>query len=343
MTPTVYVAGRNLAAIAQVGGLVISHEWPVAGVGGPVSAQFELLMPRSRWPGWLAKDARAVVRLGGWPLLAGTLAEPDWEDQNVTIEAAAREGGTAVCLTAAGLTTSTPNVALDAAIARGALSWTRPASISTTALTTGDETATLNSISDMLTAYAEETGERLYVNATRQLLKRTDPTVPELVVLPGSGELAWTTESQATRLVGRWANTAGALSTAIVGAGALERKIDLTPRGPLTAPRATAILTQILADASAGGWTNGLTVTSSQIIGSPHLADVADRVGRGLMVRLLGQRDPRPDRPPVGYVDFIPERSEWHVADAELVLTPRGMVARDFAAILAEAGVEEVA
>jgi hypothetical protein len=221
------------------------------------------------------------------------------------------------------------------------LTWTRPASISATALTDGDETAKLNSVSEMLATYADTSGARLYVDPWRRILKGIDPVAPEVFVIPGAGELSWTTDQQATRIIGRWANSAGVYTNTVVGSGSIERMVDMEDLGPLDATRATTILTNILKRASSGGWTGGLALSAGQFIGAPDLASVAERVGRGLMVRLLGQRDPRPDRPPVNFIDFIVERSEWHVADGTITLTPRGMVASDFASILAEAGVRE--
>jgi hypothetical protein len=279
MVPQVYVAGQPVAPLAPVGDLVISHEWPAAGVGGPVSALFSLLLPSTHRPGWLAKGATAEVRYGGIPLLAGSVAEVDWSDGSVTIDGSAREGSSTSCLGADGETSSTPDPVIDTAKGRGALTWTRRASISPTPRSDGDSTAKLNSVSDMLATYADTSGARLYVDPWRRLLKGSDPTSPEVFVIPGAGELSWTT--------------------------------------------------------------GGLSLSAGQFIGTPDLASVAERVGRGLMVRLLGQRDPRPDRLPVGYVDFVVERSEWNVADGKITLTPRGMVASDFASILAEAGVQE--
>lgn len=342
MLPQVYVAGRRLEE--KVGDLVISHEWPEAGIGGPVSAQFSLLLPPTKRPGWIVKDALAEVKFGpGLPVVAGKLAEPDWSNGTMLINGAAREGSSTACLTAGGLTSSTPDTFVDAAITRGAVTWSRPASISTTPLTDGDTTAKLNSVFDGLAAYANESGSQLYVDPWRQLLKGTDPTVPEVSIIPGAGELFWTTDQQATTIFGRWANAAGTLTTTTVGSGSIERMVDMTPLGPLTSTRANAILASLLAKATGGGWTNGLTLAATQFGGQLSLLDVAQRVGRGLMVRLNGMKDPRPDHLAVGFVDFIVERSEWHVADGTITLTPRGMVASDWASLLAEAGVQEAA
>lgn len=343
MTPQVYIAGQAVAALAPIGDVVIAHEWPDSGIGGPVSASFTVLLAPANRPSWLAKGSLASVRFGGWHLLSGQVSEVSVEEGSikVTIDGAAREGTSTVCLTSGGVPSSTPDTVIDAAISRGAITWTRPASISASALTTGDETEKLNTVTDLLTAYADESGSRLYVDQYRRLLKASDPTFSTVFAIPGAGELAWATEAQATRLIGRWKNAAGTLSTTIVGSGALERRIDMTPRGQLDSTRANAILNSILTRSTAGGWVNGLTLTSGQFLSAPHLAGIAEAAGRGLMVRNLGQRDPRQDRVQVGFVDFIVERSEWNVSEGTITLTPRGMVSRDFAAILKSFGVQE--
>lgn len=344
-TPQVYVAGQPVPA--KIGNLVIAHEWPDAGIGGPASAEFEIQLAPANRPSWLVKDALADVRLGGWFLLSGKVDEVDWSDDNsgkITIAGAAREGESTACLTTGGLTSSTPDTFIDGAIARGALTWSRPASISTTALSSGDQTSMVNSVVSVLAAYAEESGARLYVDAYRRLLKAaSDPTTPMFYLQPGAGELSWTSETQATRIFGGYHTSAGAPQVASVGSGAVEQMVNLDPKGPLDLTRATNILNSLLAKATSGGWTGGLTVSSEQIVGRPHLATVADAVGEGCMFRLLGQREPRPGRIQVDYVDFVAERSEWDVNAGTLTLTPMGMVARDWNAVLADAGVEAAA
>ena len=343
MTPSVHANGQALDALTKVTDLVVAAEWPDTGIGGPTSATFTINLPPANRPSWLIKDTPADVRLGGTFLLAGKIAEPDWgqdsEPSTITITGAAREGENTVALDGTGKTTSTADTALDAAISRGALTWTRPASISTTPLTDGDQTNTPNMLLELLAQAARQTGGRYYVDPYRRILAGTDPTTPTYLLQPGSGELPWTTQEQATRIIGGWFDTGGVPHATAVGSGANEQKVIL-PRNVTNSTTATSILTNLLAAATAGGWTGGLTIAAEQIIGRPHLADVLAAVGRGCMFRLLGQRDPRTDRVPVGYVDFVCERAEWHVADGTIILTPRGMVARDWAALLADAGVE---
>lgn len=341
MTPQVYVNGRALAALAPVSGLKVVHQWLTTGVNGPWSAEFQMVLnPTAARPDWIQQGAPATVQLGPQTLLSGKLAEPDWANGSMSITGAAQEGSQVACLTSGGLTTSTPDVAVDQGIARTALSWSRPASISNTPVTVNDTTASLNYVSDLLAAYADASGARLYVDELRNLRAGTDPTTPTLFLLPSAGELAWTLDQQATTVIGRYANASGSLANATAGSGAIEQLVDLRPKGPLSTAQANTLVASILAKATSGGWTGGLAVSPSQIAGSLNLAAVADAVGSGLMVRLGGRADPRPGHLPVDYVDVIIERSEWNVAANEILLTPRGMVARDFAAVLADFGVQ---
>lgn len=347
MTPSAHVAGQVVGALGKVGSLTVANEWPEAGIGGPASAEFTIQLPPANRPGWLVKDQLADVRFGGLYLLSGWVTEADWSDPEagkITINGASREGEITAALTAAGVTSTTPDTFIDAAITRGALTWTRPATISTTALASGDTTSTPNTVVSLLAEYADETGNRLYVDPYRRLLKGTDPTTPTFYLLPGSGELSWVSEGQATRIFGGWHTNSGAPQVTSVGSGAVEKLVDLDILGPFPdATRPTAILNSILARVTAGGWSGGLTVSSQQIMGRPHLAEVGNAVGRGCMFRLLGQRDPRPGRVPTGFVDFVCERSEWDVNAGTITLTPRGMVARDWAAILSDFGLGDAA
>jgi hypothetical protein len=336
----------KVSTLAPITDLVVACEWPDGGqvaIGGPVSAEFSIMLPIAKRPAWLVKRAVAEVRMGGLPLLAGYVSEVDWiNGGKVSIAGAATEGDGVPCLNAGGTVSSTPDTVLDNAITNAWISWNRPASISTTALSSGDVTLALNMITDMIGAFAQaNAGQRLYVDSQRSIRVGADPTSPELFLVPGTVELPWTQQNQAATLIGRWQDASGVLSNTVVGSGLPVRTVDLTGKGPLTSSVVTVILNSLLVMASAGGWGGGATIGRNHSIGMVDLVDVFLRTARGLMVRNLGQRDPRPDRLPVPYVDFIVERAELHVADAQLILTPRGMVARDFSAILADLGFSE--
>lgn len=338
MDPHILIAGRPVHALGRVGELVIAHEFPTDSVGGPASLTFGLLLDKADRPGWLAKGARCDALLGYCPNWAGRVTEVDWDEGTVTAEGVAREGDKPAPLDGSGVLTLIPDTAVDAAISRSAVSWSRPASLSTTAVAS-DTSGTYESVNALLGAWAQQTAtadERLFVDSRRRLLAGNDPTAPTYTLLPGSGELNWASESQATRVLGRWKDAAGTMSTASAGTGSDELLVDLTPRGAMTATQAANVCASILLALSSGGWDGSITVSGDQFAASGvHPAKAAEDCGRGAMFRLLGQRDPRPGRVPVGYLDFIAERGEYRSTDDTVTITPRGMVARDLTTILA--------
>src|SRR5690606_389403 len=111
----------------------IAAEYPVAGVGGPSSLSCRLLLPPGVEPAAVQRDALVEATVGGLPVFAGLVSDVDWATGAITAQGASRDGDEPAALTAAGVPSSTPDEAIDAAIARGAVSWTRPASISATA------------------------------------------------------------------------------------------------------------------------------------------------------------------------------------------------------------------
>ena len=341
MTPQIRIGGPGgawLSTFVPVGGITLDARWPLGGYQLDASL---LLAPTSR-PSAIIADAPCDLLVGGLPAFTGYLMEPDWTEGTITAQGLCRAAETTVVLDASGTTTSTPDIAIDAAIARGAWKVTRPASISATAMTSGDTTAEVNYLSVMLDQWATDNGQRWYVDPMGAVRKGTDPTVPEIYILPGATELSWTTERQATRLSGRWQDTAGVLHTTHVGDGSTERRVDLTTRGPLTSTQATSILTAILAESASGSWAGGfgaLAVEQMVTPGGLHPthSQVMRMAARGLMVRLLGHRDPRPGRFSL-VTDVVVGQAVWNVDERTITLTPIGSVERDFASIVESLG-----
>lgn len=292
-------------------------------------------------PGVGADDSRAIcdLMIGGSVLFTGSISDGDLSDEgSVTAIGLCRDAETIPAL-ASSLTdtTSVPDTAVDTARTLG---WrvTRPASLSTAAVSSDDS---MTSTASLLETWSGDNGKRWYVDPDGAVRAATDPVTPELYVVPGVGELPWTTERQATKLVGSWINSSGATKVTVVGTGAQVRQVDLSNRGILTSTQATSILNQILARSSSSGWTGGITLTAEQIItpggNHPSLAHVARMVGRGVMVRLLGHRDPRPDRFSLA-TDVVIGQAIWNVDDGTIALTPVGAVARDFTSVVEELG-----
>lgn len=321
----------------QVSGIEVDMRWPLGGY----QLDFNILLGTRQRPAIIAKGARCDLVFSGLTIFPGRISEVDWAEGKVTVTGLCRDAETTAALTAAGVTTSTPDIAIDAAIARGAWAVTRPASLSSTPVAASDETAEVNYAAALLDLWAGDNGKRWYVDRDGAVRSGVDPTTPELYILPGAGELSWASDQQASRLIGRWQDAAGVLHTAFAGSGSNEKLIDLTSRGALTSTQAASILTKILAQSTSGGWAGGITVAAQQVttLGgrTPTLSRVTAQAGRGLMVRLLGHRDPRPGRFALT-TDVVIGQAVWNVDDGTIALTPMGTVARDLASIVESFG-----
>lgn len=339
--PQVKVGGTWLSSLAAVGDLHLTYRWPL----GCWEASWSMALSPYEQPPMLVRDAAVTVVLGGGVVFAGELLEPDWAEARFVAAGACRSAESALCLTAAGKTTTVPNEAVDQAAARGMLTFGRGStSLSSTAFAAG-ETVQLNTVAALLDAWAEEQGVRWYVGPDRLVRTATDPTTPRWYILPGAGELGVATETLAGRVVGNWLDADRQPQVTAVGSGRPEVAVDMTNKGRITLARATALLNSILAKAgpAAGSWTNGITVTRDQIITiggvHPHLGAVASSVAGGAMMRLLDHRDPRNGLP---YTDVVIGEAPWNVTDDTLTLNPVGLAARDLASIFARVAVQPV-
>lgn len=348
MTPWIRLGGPGgipIEALARVGELEVTHEWP----DGGTAMTFTVLLPPTVRPPQIARGVRCDLMVGARPVWPGYLSEIDWSTGSITAKGAITEGDSTPCLDGSGLTTSILDTAIDSAITRGEVTWIRPASLSATAYGAAGETGSLNSVTDLLAAWQTEADKRVYVDPARALRQAADPTVPTYHLLPGTPELSWSAEAQATRLIGRYqATTGGTLANVTVTADGARppyvvKLIDMRARDVLDSTRASAVLQGILRDVTMGAWAGGIEVTTHQIAGNPDLSEVAEACGRGALFRKLGQRDPRPGRMPVAFVDFVCGQSTWKPIEDTITLTPIGGVARDMAAILSENGLEEAA
>lgn len=296
------------------------------------------------------QDAPEVdVMVGNRPIWAGSLPDSDWDtgdDGRQTFAAigAARDAEEAACLSSAGKTTSRPRLAAEQGIARGVLHWadvsqlpaepyTDPASSPSE---TSDETDHLNYIGALLDAYCDENQQSWGVDGHRRAWVRDDPTTPRWLVSPTTGIFGTTREALVGTLFGRYnAQKRRILDTVSTGSGSPEILLDLTPLGPITNSRAKAVLDKIYARTGpVVGWKNGVTVTPNLITNlggvHPELFQVGESVGAGVMIRLLGQRDPRVMAP---YIDVVVGEAIWHVTEGSMELNPRDLVSDDLSAV----------
>lgn len=333
-TPQVLVGGRWLSSLVTWGDLTITHRWPY----GCWEATWQIAVKEYQRVAPIIADAPVQIRLGSGSIFTGNLAEPNWATGEMVAVGAAREGETALCLTAAGDTTSTPDLAIDQAVGRGALSWIRRSSLSGAALAAGDTTARLSYVTALLDAWALTVKQRWAVGPDRVVYSAADPTVPSIYVRPGAGVLGVTEATQAARVFGRYIGANNAYATVNVGAGSPEIGVDLTSYGPTNATAATQTITAIRDQLQARtGWTNGLTVTADQVTNPGGVPISLDQIVAGKMMRILGLRD---DRGASASTDVVIGETIWNVSAGTVQVNPVGLDGQSLAEVIEAAGGE---
>lgn len=324
-SPWVRVDGEVLSHLVNGwGDLTVTHRRR-----GPWEMSFGIDVAGNTRPPELSLGVPVEVMLGSSPIWAGELAEPDWDAGSMTAVGACRTGEEVICLDGSGATTSTPDVAIDEAIARGVLNWARPSSLSSAPLVESDETSSLNYLTALLDAWEADAGKTWSVSARRFVTAITPPTVPTFQILPGAQAPALSNEILAGTIFGRYQGLDGRWATASVGSGKPEIGISLAQRGRLSAAQAGTIVSSLLAKLGAqSSWSSGIEVTAGQIVSDGTPVDLA-KVLPNQMADSLGQ-DAR----------FVVDETVWNVSEGLLQIKPVGMVARDLRSIVGEAGGE---
>lgn len=154
----------------------------------------------------------------------------------------------------------------------------------------GEATGNPVSVAQLLTDYAEQTGQRWGVDAQRRVWMRPTPTDVSWLASPGSAAFGTTNEDRATRLLGRYLDsTTGVHQTASSGSGAPVETVDLSERGAMTGTAAEAILAGMLHLTHVGpAWTNGASLTSDQLQTMGGSRAFLPVVQAGRLVRTLG-------------------------------------------------------
>lgn len=338
--PQVRVGGVWLTDLdAAWGELVPTWRWGL----GAFEATWSMGLKPGNRPAALVTDAVVEIFVGAWCCWRGYLADPNWSEGQFVATGIARQAEQTYALDGSGLTTVIPDVAINAAIARGVVDWTGGSVSNVAHVDTPDgQTDQLNTLASLLDSVADEAGQRWWVDNQGRVGMSPDPTVPDFHILPGTAELGVSTELLAGSLLGRWQDAAGNYSTARVGTARPEVAVDLTPLGAIDATRAQSVLEGIYAKTGARpGWTNGYTFTAEQVVTPgdihPDLALVGEAVGRGSMHRLLGERDPRSN---AWSTDVVLAEAVWNCDDATMTCKPVDTAARDLASIFEEAGVQ---
>lgn len=338
MSPWIRVAGVPLTS-KWWGGLKITNQWP----RGCWQADWSMALGPAERPPMLVKYAQVEILIGSRVIWAGFLTDLNWDDGTFSAAGAAREGEEALSFTAAGVNTSTPDIAIDTAIANGNVTWTRPASVSATPIATGDQPEEMNYLTDLLDSAMNMLGKQWAVNADRQVYAASDPTTPSYLIAYGSAVLGVASDALVGQLCGGWYDTSGVPhvtrypTVAPVG-GSLRPQVavDMSPVNVTDATTATTILTNIYNQVGAQmALTNSVTVTASQVTSLGGVTPALWQITAGLVYRLNGLTDPRTG---AAYADVLMGESVWDVDAGSVQLTPVGAAARDLSSIIADTG-----
>jgi len=339
--PEVRIGGWWMSGIAPWGDLKTSTRQ----VGDWQASWTMIRSPRKqtlRHPA-LVYGAPVEVKLGPATVWTGSLTEPDWDSGEIVALGVPREAEGALALTAGGTMTTKPNVAVDQAIARGALSWTRGDDLGSTEIGLPDGQGDIKSVARLLDARAEDVDNPIGWRVDRErVLHAVDDneTDPDWFITPGSGELGAADDERVDRMFVRYlvAGGGGTLATAsypaATPAGGIERGADITNRGGLTATAAGKIAEGVWRKMNGrSGWTNGITVNRSQVTTPGGIAANLALIKAGDAMRLLGAQDPRG----LGHnLDVVIGDTDYDWAAGTIQLNPVGLAARTFEGVLEE-------
>jgi hypothetical protein len=286
--------------------------------------------------------ARVEVFYGPIIVWAGTLTEPDWDSGEMVALGASRDAENAMSITAGGVATTIPNTAIDAAIARGVVSWTRLDSFGTTAVGVADDGGGLVTLQSVLDAWAQENNSQWRVDRQRRLvIAPTSEATVDWFITPGSGVMGSADDERVDRVFVRYlASASGTLATASYPStsptGGIERPLDITDRGAMTSTKATSIAQAEWAKLQGrSGWTNGLTLTRGQVTTPGGVIADLFMVRAGQTVRLLGVPDPRGL---AHNIDVVIGDTDYDATEDTIQINPVGRAARDQESALEQVG-----
>lgn len=334
----VRVGDTWLSTVAGWGDLELKH-----GPNGPREASWSMALKDNERPACLVRNAPVSVYAGSSLYWSGPLGQPDWDSKTFVAIGTAREGEGAECLTSGGAITSKPNTAIDQAKARGVVSWTRVGNFGSSDIAgpeggSGVDDPEPGKLNELLNLWAQENDSQWRATADKRLIIAADDTMPRWFILPGAGVLGEADDDVCDAVFLRYFDTTdGQYRTANYPAttpdGGIEKRASMVKAGPMTAARALTIATGIYNAKQAGriGWTNGLTLTTNQIVdrgGNP--ADLS-LILPGHMARMLDTPDPRTGG---RSLDFVIGDTELSVSSESIQVNPAGMVDRSFEQIV---------
>jgi hypothetical protein len=336
----IVVGGYWLSTLGGWGEL----SWSSTADGGCAEASWKMSLPLTYSHPALRRNRVVEVKDGPTNVWKGILTEPDVNDDwTFTAQGLSTLAAHFLCFDGSLNTSTTPDVAIDRAIADG-LPWTRPVSLSNVAYVTGGTTNSLMTLKDLLDAWATSAGKRWGVNAQGEVYAVADPTVPTWVLTPGAGRFGLADDEYASHLFVRYLATGAVYTTATASDttaatnfGRREYPVDATGRGIITGTQATAIGTGLLAKGKARqGYTNGVTPSRWQLTTPGGTPASLWQVQAGQLVRQFGVQNEQGQ--PTNYIDWVIGEAKYEAGAETIGLTPVGLVARSFTDVIADLG-----
>lgn len=280
-----------------------------------------------------ALRAGAVVEfmLGANPVATGLMTEPDrttWECHAFGLSS---DLDRHPALDSGGSNTRDLAQAIPFAITDG---WkgTNPTPVSGIAV--GSTTGNPVTVAQLLTDYAEQTGQRWGVDHARRLFMRPDPVTPMWLTTPDAAAFGATDEDAPTRLYGRFDSGSGYL-TATWGTAGITDVVDLTDRGALTLTAAQVILSGMLIRRGRTQWTNGVTLHREQLTTMGGSPAALSAVRAGQMIRCHGLASGVVAQAP--WQDLVIGKTKYTAGEETIYLEPVNYAPRDIESIIAAA------
>lgn len=312
--------------------------------GGCEAASWTLNEPREFSHSALVPGVVVELKAQSKTFWSGELTEPNFDPSkgwSYQARGLINQGDDCVALGASGAPTSVPDTAIDQGIARGMLTWTRPASISAVPYANTDETDNLNYVTDLLGAFGDSSSKRIRVDADGIIAAYSDPTTPDWYLAPGLAEVGVADEEYYTDLYLRYRSkstrkyaTVHVSDATASAANRREAALDVKDFGLTSSAIVTAFGNGLLAKGQARyAMTQPVNPSRLQLTTPGGKPASLYRVRGGQLVRAFAVRTTQGATLP--YYDFVIGRSEYIDQEDTIQIAPVNVADRNLTDVLA--------
>lgn len=326
--------------------------------GGFSTASWTMNLPATHTLGIFTPGNAVQILDGPAVVWEGRLTEPE-RGEPWQFHATGRStlADTFLALKSTGLPTSTTSTAVSYAITRG-LPWTVETHIGNDTdapeqVASAEEPTKPPRLRQLLDAYAANRGQRWAVWEDGRLVFAADPTTPKWVLRGGPVYMGVAEQEYVTKVIAVYVSAVSGTppepsgySTVSADNGAdlarwgtpREEVLDLTGLGLMDSLRAARFARERIALLAARtGWTAPLLATEDTLFTPLGIPARLTQVRAGDMVRVENILDSQGNYVTGGYADVVLAGAEYNAGERTATLTPVGLVARDWSALLTAA------